>query len=327
MKLPKRTKQHRSEDRSLAILKYKLGDLGIFRDQGTNDYGIDCELELVQGDQVTGRIVKAQVKSSDGVTPRKDGTPTVGGIKQSTLNYWCEHSFNANVLAFLVDIENEDIYLSQPIFAQASRLIDGSERSKTIEFQEMSPALDLVTLKLAIAPRIGEVVAAHSAALRNIDKFLELLVGAYHYDAPMEIHDPEHFAELLESAAVLLWDKAHILWSEKADRRGWTSDDYWKHKSEAQGFDGISFYASREPLVTILPALFTELHRLQCETMAAKYYWAFKNPNYLKLVYKHDIPQSISAEELREIGYTQERFHRKSGWSPDSFVMMAKDGG
>src|SRR5260221_5362390 len=88
MKLPTRTKQKKSETESLAIVNYKLGDLGIFRGQTENDYGIDLDLELVQGDQVTGRAIKIQVKSAEELKLRKDGTPSVGGIKQSTLRYW-----------------------------------------------------------------------------------------------------------------------------------------------------------------------------------------------------------------------------------------------
>lgn len=58
MDLPKRTKQQQSEAHSYAVLLYKLRELGIFRNLTENDYGIDFELELVQKDRVTARMVK-----------------------------------------------------------------------------------------------------------------------------------------------------------------------------------------------------------------------------------------------------------------------------
>jgi hypothetical protein len=95
---------------------------------------IDFEIELVVNGRVTGRYLKAQVKSSDSLYVRKkDGVPTVGGIKQSTLRYWTEISRHTNVILFAVDLTTEQIYVSRPLFWQCAALLDGSDTSKTIE--------------------------------------------------------------------------------------------------------------------------------------------------------------------------------------------------
>jgi hypothetical protein len=60
MKLPTRTVRQKAESDSVALLKYKLDDLGIFRDQTNSDYGIDLELELVIGGQVTKQRLSAK---------------------------------------------------------------------------------------------------------------------------------------------------------------------------------------------------------------------------------------------------------------------------
>ena len=80
MDLPTRTKQKKAESESYAILLYKLRHLGIFRNLTESDYGIDFEIELVSDGSVTGRYLKAQVKSAENINVRKsDAIPTVGG--------------------------------------------------------------------------------------------------------------------------------------------------------------------------------------------------------------------------------------------------------
>lgn len=108
MDYPKRIRQHKNESDSFAIILYKLKDIGIFRNITESDYGIDFEIEVVNGDRVEGHCVKVQVKSSDHLNVRvSDGQATVGGIKQTTLNYWAELSYNVPVVAMAVDLSKE----------------------------------------------------------------------------------------------------------------------------------------------------------------------------------------------------------------------------
>ena len=64
MNFPKRIEQHKHESDSFAVILYKLKEIGIFRNITESDYGIDFEIEVVNGNQVEGHCIKVQVKSS-----------------------------------------------------------------------------------------------------------------------------------------------------------------------------------------------------------------------------------------------------------------------
>lgn len=127
MDFPTRIKQHKNESDSFAIILYKLREIGIFRNVTESNYGIDFEIEVVNGDKVQGHCLKVQVKSSDNLTIRqKDGIATVSGIEQSSLNYWAEISYNTPVVAIAVDVKSEDIYVSDPLFWQVIQKLDNT---------------------------------------------------------------------------------------------------------------------------------------------------------------------------------------------------------
>ncbi len=69
--LPNRPEQHINEQKSIAILLYCLRNMGIVRSISSNDYGIDIEYEFVQNQQVTGRIIKIQLKATKRVIKQK----------------------------------------------------------------------------------------------------------------------------------------------------------------------------------------------------------------------------------------------------------------
>lgn len=65
MDFPRRIVQQKNESDSFAIILYRLRNIGIFRNMTEHDFGIDFEIEVVNGDRVEGHCVKVQVKSSD----------------------------------------------------------------------------------------------------------------------------------------------------------------------------------------------------------------------------------------------------------------------
>lgn len=229
LNLPKRTSQKKSEAKSYTIIQHKLGDLGIFRGQTENDYGIDVDLELEHDGHVTGKIVKTQVKSSAKLKLRQDGTPSISGIKQSTLNYWCQIAFRTSVLAYAVDLTSQKIYVTNDLFWQATKLIDGGASTKSITFlpeeKDNLALVTVITLVHAYQPTISEVVAAHTTALRGLKNFLKLLVYAYHYDhgTPLE---KSAFSELIDVCCVLLWKEGKRLFDNELDQKSWSSVDF-----------------------------------------------------------------------------------------------------
>jgi hypothetical protein len=328
MKLPTRTKQKKSETESLAIVNYKLGDLGIFRGQTENDYGIDLDLELVQGDQVTGRAIKIQVKSAEELKLRKDGTPSVGGIKQSTLRYWCELSFRTSVVAYAVDLATQKIYVTINLFWQASAKIDGGGSSKSIEFLPEGPdniaLAKYATAVQAFQPTIAEVVAAHSMALRRLKQFLMLLADTFHYDAGSPLHEPDDFRDLLQVCGVLLWNDGDKLWSDRNERKRWMRYDYWERKSEKDGWDGISYFAAQPILATLLPALIRILCVNKKRVLAGKFYWSHRDPQYLALVYETTIPDVDDKDGLIKWAYEYDQRARVVTGSGTYFADRAR---
>ncbi|HIV78620.1 MAG TPA: DUF4365 domain-containing protein [Candidatus Sphingomonas excrementigallinarum] len=305
--LPSRTRQKKSEAASFAILQYKLGDLGIFRGQTENDYGIDVDFELEIAGNVTGKSVKIQVKSSENLKLRADGAPSVGGIKQSTLNYWCQISFRTSVMAYAVDLASEKIYVTGDLFWQATKLLDGGESTKSITFlPEGKNNLALATVLTVLhawKPTIGEVVAAHTTALRRLKAFLEIYVDAFHYDAGTPIENMADFSDLIDVCRILMWKDGEKLFDDKQDRSNWQSVAYWKAKSEADGWDGLSCIAAQPILSALLPALVRKLQTLRATVLAGKYFWAHEKPSYLALVYETTLPAEADEDTLHRWGY------------------------
>jgi len=114
-------------------LLYSLRNHGIVRSISTNDYGVDLEYEFVHNNQVSGKIIKIQLKGKKSVKVNRKNQITISKLKQSTLNYWAELSFSSNVFVVIVDISTENIYVSKPIFWEAVALIDNTNKKKSIK--------------------------------------------------------------------------------------------------------------------------------------------------------------------------------------------------
>jgi hypothetical protein len=297
MQLPKQTVQKQNESESYAIVLYYLRKIGIFRNVTENDYGIDFEIELVVKGSVTGRYLKAQVKSSDNLYIRKgDGVPTVGGIKQSTLRYWTEISRHTNVILFAVDLTTEQIFVSDPLFWQCAALLDGTETSKTIECIPMtgikvSDANKLIVplvLRAFLEPTTREQISVHSSVLRRLKDFIQLYSDVFHYDGHVPINDHECFREFLELSALLLGKRKVKEKFKVEDQAAWSSYEYWKSKTECDGPYNFDCY---EPMKIILPLLLDELESLRSKVLLkCGYYWIHTDPEYFQLVAKYLIP-------------------------------------
>jgi len=320
MDFPKRIKQHKAESDSYAILLYKLRDLGIFRNLTDNDYGVDFEIELVEDEKVTGKYVKAQVKSSENLTIRKtDSVPTVGGIKQSTLNYWAELSYKTHVIAYAVDLKTEHIYISKPLFWQAISLIDGADKTKTIEFvphdEEHHSIIPSAFTKIyAYSPSLMDEIYSHKMALKNLKQFFDLYADVFHYDYHMPVNELDVLETFLEVSRVLLWPSfiAHEGFTEKENTYIY-SYSYWKKVTEDAGGEDVANYVAQKPLKALMPHLLEALRKYESRVFSSKYYWKHKSPTYLKLVYNFPIPKASNHEEIRDLGYDQYEKSRKDG--------------
>lgn len=323
MKFPKRVIQHKSQSESFAILLYKLKNIGIFRNLTENDYGIDFEIELVEKEHVTGKYIKAQVKSAQDVYIRQDGIPTVGNIKQSTLLYWTELSYKSPVIVFAVDLKSEDIYYSQPVFWQATKLIDNTESTKTIEFNKIFDESKFGTedekIKLQvknfltsflisiifIKPSLEETLYAHRSALRNYRDFHQLYIDCFHYDYHSEFDQKERLQHFLEISKILLFDDFFYMKEKTEDEINVFDYRYWLKKDK---YDLTNFVV-QTPLKILFPRLITKLKKMKDDVKEGFHYWIHKDIAYFELVLDTHLPEDIDHDTLFEYNL----YERKTG--------------
>lgn len=323
MNLPKLIDQKQSESESYAVLLYALRKLGIFRNVTEHDYGIDFEIELVMKGQVTGRYIKVQVKAKEQLTIRQDGVPTVGGIKQSTLFYWTELSYSTHVLLFLVDLKTEEIYMSAPLFWQATKLIDASEKSKTIEcipfssekidsLKARNAVIGYLTTAFALSPTVREQISMHTIALRMLGAFLKLYSDIFWLDHHLPIDNPEILRQYLEVCDILVRDKAALLSKlPEEDRNRWASYAHWHAKSNCEA---PLHYECRELMKHTMPVLLADLTKLQAQISAGAYYWFNKNPEYLRMTLRYNLPVAQDHEGLVKMGGDYHHCYVKEDW-------------
>jgi hypothetical protein len=140
--LPKSLESDQTGRRGVTILQERLEREGwVFRRQGGDaDFGIDAEIEIVDRNRVTGRLVKCQVKASADIA-FKDGETSVQ-VNVSTYNLW-RHTPLPTIL-FYVDTGASAIYWT-PALAHQPKPESGS---LSIRFEESSElGDDLGTLR------------------------------------------------------------------------------------------------------------------------------------------------------------------------------------
>lgn len=299
MDLPTRTKQKQAESLSYAILLYKLRHLGIFRNVTDNDYGIDFEVELVNGDVVTGAYFKAQVKAARPIKLRgAKQTPVVGGIKQSTLHYWCRLSARSHVIAYAVDIESETVYLSEPVFWAATQLIDGSGASRSLDFVPATPDpahqdANVVAGSLAFArrPQAPEQIQAIRTALRHLPRFLRQRTDAFARDYASELPGVESFQTMLDVGRILLRRHAESIRAAGLDPKLVYSLDWWIMRSGIDA-DEVSCGEAQTAYGVLFPLLIERLTAYREIVLKGGYYWLHTDSKFLELVNETTLPRS-----------------------------------
>lgn len=101
----KRPKEHVKEDISRKILEKKLPDNWILRDINP-DYGIDKSLEIVEGENVTGKEILIQLKGTE--TPDHHGEYLSFSLDTKNLKYYLER--DTPVVLIVVDLNTDSCY-------------------------------------------------------------------------------------------------------------------------------------------------------------------------------------------------------------------------
>lgn len=313
MDYPKRIRQHKNESDSFAIILYKLKDIGIFRNITESDYGIDFEIEVVNGDRVEGHCVKVQVKSSDHLNVREsDGQATVGGIKQTTLNYWAELSYNVSVVAMAVDLKTENIYVSDPLFWQCVTNIDGEEyeedekvvkqATKTIVFGNSCDNGESINRLRRIAKHysLRDFLNAHKWILRNIKNIFQMYAEIAGWDEYMCIGTPGLFKEFLVYSKMFL--QVGLCSDEGLRKEILSLLDYNVYYRRSNSQAPYAIYA-KDAMEKIFKLVIPQLDRYRSRIIQSTYYWMYKDPDYLKLVICSKYPNCDNQEDMERFGY------------------------
>ena len=327
MKMPKYIQSQKTESDSFAILLYKFKDIGIFRNQTQHDFGIDFELELIQDDMVTGKFVKIQVKSTEDLRPRKkDGKPTIGGIKQSTLRYWCEMSFSTKVFMVAVNTKDESIYVSKPLFWQCAKLIDDDETTtKTIELlpnckelKENAIIAEVLLKTFIHAPDLRDQLFRFKQCFRMMLKFFQLYTDIFHYDFHCPIAEIEIYDEFIECCKNILFyvkmepDKS--LGIDATDVENIYSKKHWIQKLIDNGYWGkeLCYEAVKSQMQYLFPKFLSELARFRDDMLTSTYYWLRKDPLFHEYIFKYKVPSVRTHEEILDFGYKIDSYNLKS---------------
>lgn len=312
MELPIIVKTKQEEKESFRIIEEALEKDFILRKQNeSDDYGIDAEIELIHEGHATGKIIKIQVKSSlDLEIRKKDNVPTVSGIKQSTLNYWIATSDYAHVVIFAVDLMHKDIYITYPIFYQATQLIDSSKQTKTIEFQKRkftAPELGKVLKLFLLFPRPKEELKQYQRLQRDIKKYINFWGEIHWYDLQCQF-DWETMESFIELFGTTLWLES-IFCKEKPpqyllDKKTpvgdliWTRS-FWKSLQDS----GYPNLFAREPFSYLISILLIYMNSYREKVLSARFYWVKNNRVFLRSVFQMPFFNKIPKEQKEIIDF------------------------
>lgn len=333
MSFPKRIQQHKNEDDSLAIIQDDLKEVGVFRNQTSNDYGIDIEIE--NKGRMEGHSLKVQVKSSDDLYIRKDGHATVGGIKQSTLNYWAEISYNIPVVGMAVDLNgnNRNIYVSDLLFWQIIPMIEpsGDEEKKDEKGHIISPPTKTMDFggeydnqknieklrRYAYGYGLRDFLNAHKWLLTNIKEIFQMFSDATYCDYFSPIYEPMRFKTFLQqSKAFIYYDLGFR--TEDALDRAFDYDYYVAKGGDCEPCNHDVATGMQSILQKLLLPLLQKYRNL---VYASTYYWANKDSDYLKLVFDVDFPDWNDENAMLSFGYDE----RKKRWGNSDWVKFIDD--
>ncbi len=302
MNFPQQIQQHKNESDSFAIILYKLRELGILRNVTAQDYGIDFEIELVEDGHVCGHCVKVQVKSSEKLFIDKKGRPTVGGIKQTTLRYWAELSYNIPIIVLCVDLKSEIVYMTDSIFWQAISLLDATNRSKTIKFKNDSNIYPIVDSIKSIAKgySLREELYAHKWLLRNIKAIFEMYNDSWWLDAECQNVDINFFKLFLENVRVFLSPMMRFIKEKGKAFEQLFSYDYYYIKSN---YDSPYNYVIYQGLRLFFLELLGMLNYYRKMVLSSGYFWVYNDDDYLRLVIETKIPTFNNEDDLKKFNF------------------------
>ncbi len=299
---PKRTIQHQNEYESMAVLLYHLRKKGVIRSFREQDYGIDLEYEFVHNNSVIGKTIKIQLKSSKNLKIGVDGIPKIYNIKQRTLNYWAEISYRTNVILVAVDLTDERIYCSRPLFWDIIKKIDPTRKSKHISLIGGELITNEITCVLidsfALAPVVHEIILNQKIALQYLEEILKFCYEITFHDQFLEVEDTTVLKNLIDICSILLWDvNVESCLKDLKNSSNWDKISFYYENTKDGTLKYWDLYKSLDILVNLL---FKRLIKIRNSVLDSFCYWIANDKDYIEMVYQYDIKR-IYNKSLKEI--------------------------
>jgi len=135
-------------DMGVALARFRCGQMGlIFREKPTQDHGIDAEIEVIDGDRATGRLISAQIKCGASYLSESDKNGFTFRFSAEHYAYWTNHSLP--VVGVLIDHETEVCYWAPITKNSVEDTGKGYKivipRTQTLTLEHKSLLIDLAT--------------------------------------------------------------------------------------------------------------------------------------------------------------------------------------
>ena len=196
--------------------------------------------------------------------------------------------------------------MSDNLFWQAISLIDATERderpkSKSIDFGKWCKVKDSIKRLKRIAYGYGlrDELHAHKWLLRSLISVMALYENSVHCDPWCVVEEEMLFKSFLESARILLGIKSYS--GDENVKKLVKYFDFSSIKNSTSSGE-IDYSIVRKMMESIFEILLPRMRLYQKRVRDSAYYWAYKDPDYLKLVLTTDIPEENNETILCEYG-------------------------
>jgi len=304
---PTHSHQQKHENESLAIFMYHMRKHGLIRDLRENDYGIDLEFEFVNNQAVIGKTIKIQLKAL-GKKTKNGQTPSVGKLKQSTLNYWAELSYRVNVFVVLVEVETEKIWFTTPIFWEATKNIDTTNRTKSIKLEQTEGIPDVAVAILSsmpLAPTVNEILILVRFYFSNFKRYIEMYDYTFHHDLLSDFDGVTEFEEILSLARVILWRTGII----GLESRGDISPYQWQFYQKANETLYPNNLQMQKYVHIVMKQVTMQLIWIRKQIVEAYTYWIVKDRGFYQFTFEHDLSSIFTPDGVNLFSYSHENIY------------------
>lgn len=136
--------------------------------------------------------------------------------------------------------------------------------------------------------------------MRNIRQIFEMYTDASWYDRYCSNIDMNLFRSFLENVKVFLSFNESFK-TNVADFNALFDFNVYKRESNYE--DELYNYIVKQALTPLLPPLVEVLDRYRTQILDSAYYWAEKDPEYLRMTFNTKWPKYTKMEELVKVNY------------------------